>query len=580
MIPPVVRVPIRPAALLAAALLAAAVFGTVPLAAQTSSASMPSATAPGARARSLSLEDALRLAESGSEAIQIARAGVDRARGQQMQARSQYLPQLNGTAQYTRTLKSQFAVFRQPAPTPPPGTPPVPPRDPNVTFFQPCTRYLAPAGATQAEQVAGLNQYALCTNNAGGGLDLSRAGFGAANQYNLGLSGSINVYTGGRVQAQNAAAEATARSARIELTAQRAQLTLDVAQAYYNAVLADRLVTIADSTLTQSERAFRQTSLARQVGNTSEFEQLRAQVQRDNQRPVLIQARTNRDVTYLRLKQLLNLPYGDSLRLTDDLGDGEVAVRSVAAAGPAEVKFALEDTSAEQRATVRELTESVRTQQAQERITRAQRLPSVQLSTAYGRVAFPQNGVPNWNNFLTNWTVSVGASVPLFTGGRIKGEEMVAKANVAEAKARLAQTRELAALDAQQALAQVQQAEAALAASSGTAEQASRAYSIADVRYREGISTQLELAETRTQLEQAQANRAIAARDLQVARLRLALLKDLPLGAQGAQQGQQGQGILMLPGAAGAAPSGTTAPGQQQQPPRSASASINPGSGQ
>ena len=62
--------------------------------------------------RPLSLDEALRIAERESESIQIARAGVDRARGTQQQARSQYLPQLNGSLQYTRTLKSQFEVLQ------------------------------------------------------------------------------------------------------------------------------------------------------------------------------------------------------------------------------------------------------------------------------------------------------------------------------------------------------------------------------------------------------------------------------------------------------------------------------------
>ena len=60
--------------------------------------------------------------------------------------------------------------------------------------------------------------------------------------------------------------------------------------------------------------------------------------------------------------------------------------------------------------------------------------------------------------------------------------------------------------------------------------QAARAYDIADVRYRAGVSTQLELSDSRLLLQQAEANRAQAARDLQVARARVALLADLPLG--------------------------------------------------
>src|SRR5690349_20022236 len=56
--------------------------------------SEPTATCA-ATARRLSIDEALRMAETQSEAVQIARAGVTRATGQQYQARSQYLPPLN-----------------------------------------------------------------------------------------------------------------------------------------------------------------------------------------------------------------------------------------------------------------------------------------------------------------------------------------------------------------------------------------------------------------------------------------------------------------------------------------------------
>jgi hypothetical protein len=58
------------------------------------------------------------------------------------------------------------------------------------------------------------------------------------------------------------------------------------------------------------------------------------------------------------------------------------------------------------------------------------------------------------------------------------------------------------------------------------------------VRYKEGISTQLELNDARILLEQAVTNRALAARNLQVARVKLALLPDLPLQTTGATQSQ------------------------------------------
>jgi hypothetical protein len=55
------------------------------------------------------------------------------------------------------------------------------------------------------------------------------------------------------------------------------------------------------------------------------------------------------------------------------------------------------------------------------------------------------------------------------------------------------------------------------------------------------VSTQLELADSRLLLVQAEANRAQAARDLQVARARIALLPDLPLGMLSNQSGAGSQ---------------------------------------
>ena len=131
--------------------------------------------------------------------------------------------------------------------------------------------------------------------------------------------------------------------------------------------------------------------------------------------------------------------------------------------------------------------------------------------------------------------------MPILTGGRQRGDELVARADVEQARMQLRQVQELAALDTRSAWAELLAARAAWEATAGTVQQATRAYEIADVRYRAGLSTQLELSDSRLLLQQAEANRAQAARDLQVARARAALLPNLPLGAgrSGAASGQR-----------------------------------------
>jgi outer membrane protein len=423
----------------------------------------------------ISLDEAVRTAEAQSEAIRIARAGVQRAEGQQYQARSLRLPQLGASASYTRTLASQFssAGGSEPAvdttkPAPPPA---------------PCDQYLLDATATTAERLAGLEDANRCALGSNPFSSFGSLGFGAKNQYNAGLSFSQNLFTGGRISGQNT--------------------------------------------------VLRQTQLARNVGNVSEFELLRAQVSSANQRPIVIQRQSDREVAYLRLKQLLNLPLDNPIQLTtvvDDPAATTVALNAAAALAG--------DTAAADRASVRQAAEAIDAQRGLLKVAKSQRFPTLALTSQYGKVAFPLTGLPGSGDFRTNWTVAVASQFPLFTGGRIKGEQMVAEANLRESQARYDQLREFAALDSRVTINNLLQARAAWQASLGTAEQATRAYAIAEVRYREGISTQLELNDARILLEQAVANRALAARDLQVASVKLALLPDLPLQTTGAAQAQ------------------------------------------
>jgi outer membrane protein len=469
--------------------------------------------------RQLSLDDALVSAEAKSPDLAIARAGVTRAEGQRDKARSQFLPQIFGTAGYTRTLKSQFQGLSFGGDT---AGPPA------------CSSFIADPNASVNQRLSLLESALGCGAGSSPFGSLQNLGFGAANQWNLGLSLQQNVFTGGRVTAQYRAANAGRRSATIGLTAAKAQLTLDVTQAYYDAQLADRLVAIAAATLSQADTTLAQTRLGRQVGNAAEFDLLRAQVTRDNQVPVLIQRRSDRDVAYVRLKQLLHLPLTDSLALTTSLDDSTAArpgtVSTLLAQAP--------DTAAESRAPVRQAAENVTAQKSAVTVAHAERIPSLSLTSAFGRVAYPSGIFPSWSDFRSNWTVGGSLTLPIFTGGNIHGDEQIATAGLQQARAQLQQTRELAELDARNALNKLQSAQAQMNASRGTAQQAARAYQIATVRYKEGISTQTELNDAQIQLQQAQANRATAARDLQVARMRLALLSDLPLTGSAGQPSQ------------------------------------------
>lgn len=458
-----------------------------------------SASAASAAPTALSLTDALAMAEQRSAGVRAAAAGADRARGQLRQANSALLPQVNGSANYQRALQLQFQEIANQFPDTSSGS------------------------------------------GSGGGLadsPLARI-FAAPNTFIFTLSATQNLWTAGRLTAQRAGAEANRDAADITLSSAKAQALLDVAQAYYDAVAAERFAEIADSTLALTERTLSQVRLAREVGTASEFDLLRAQVTRDNQRPAAIQARGARQAAQLRLKQLLRLPLAQPLTLTTPIRDEGAAMAAPLA--PVTVAGAMSvapDTTVDARSTVRQATAQLAAAEKALTAARLARLPAVQLSSTYQRFAYPPDGTflpSDFDLYFPNWTVSLGLSFPVFNGGLTSGQKMVAQANVAEARARLEQTRDGAELDAVLAINAYEQAAAAYQAAVGTDAQAARAYAIAEVRFNEGISTPVELTEARVQLEQSRLQRVTTARDLEVARMRLALLKDLPLAVGGAR---------------------------------------------
>ena len=310
----------------------------------------------------MSLADAVRVALSKSEAVRIARAGVMRARGEVDEALSNWWPQLTGTAAYTRTLQTQYTALAKATATVDTS---------HVSQVALCSPPIDSL-STPAQRQSAFNKALSCPNNSGfGGINFASVGFGSLNQYTLGLNFSQTIFNG-QVLAQSQAAKSPRRAAEIEVGAQRAQVTYDVTQAYYDAALADRLVVIAESTLAQSDRTLKQTQLTKRVGTQSEFDLLQAQVTRNNQVPIVIQRRGDRDIAYYRLKQLVKLPLDAPLQLTTDVEDSTAAPDGVRLASvetvtdsegvvmAAETIKLTTDTGADRRSTVREQAETVK----------------------------------------------------------------------------------------------------------------------------------------------------------------------------------------------------------------------------
>jgi outer membrane protein TolC len=499
-----------------------------------------------APATPLTLEQVLQLAEEKSESIAVAAAGIRRAEGEQARARSGLFPQVDLSAGYDRALASEFSGLF------------------DSTGTTTCSQFNPIPTSSIESRVAEIER-ALDCGAVGGGLlggdgqassdsgdDAAVLPFGRSNTWHLNLTLSQSVFSGGRIAAQREIAAVGHESADLALTSARAQVLFQTTQAYYDAALSDRLVAIALDNVRQAEVTLQQAQIRFGAGTVPEFEVLRARVGRDNLTPQVIRQRANRQIAYLRLKQLLDLPAETDLQLAVSLDEAEAPPAAFAprlASAEASVAGALAADAPEQqpgqlsdvpRVAVRQADADRRAREAALRLTTAQRRASVSVNSFFGRVAYPTGIIPAWNDQRTNWTIGAAVQWPVLTGGRQRADEAISRAELEQAQTQLRQTDELATLDGRSAWAELVAARATWNASAGTVEEATRAYQIAEARYNAGVSTQLELSDSRLLLAQAQGNRAQAAHDLQVARARIALLPELPLGtvAQGGSASQ------------------------------------------
>ncbi|HSS02826.1 MAG TPA: TolC family protein [Kofleriaceae bacterium] len=460
----------------------------------------------------VSVQDAMNAAVRASLPLAAARATRERAHADVTVARSGWWPQINVSASYVDTLRSEYS-----------------------DLFSASDSAMAAMGMSQL-----------------GGL--SQLPFAATHAWRAGVDVNQSIWDGGRTSSSVAGARGSERAAELDERARRAQAVLEVTDAYFGAELAAEVAAIAEASLSLAEQTLEQTKLGLSQGTVPEFDVVRSEVTRDNQRTQLVRARSARDVALVRLRKQLGIPLDRAVELTTKLAGEDFGDLARTIAGVP---------SGAERVSVASARAIVDIRRAQVGVAQSNRWPRIGAFTSYGVVDYPFDVWPD-SDWRTNWTVGATLAFPLFTGFRTSAQIAGARADVRAAEALAAEAAQLAAVDDRERTADLAVDAAAYAASHRSTELARRAHEIAQVRFRQGVSTYLELVDARIQLDQAQINEATAARDLQLARVRIALLPALPVAAPGAVPSAAAAGAVTPPSAAGQTaappPAQTTAP--------------------
>ena len=367
--------------------------------------------------------------------------------------------------------------------------------------------------------------------------------FGQAFTYNTNANISQTFFQGGRIFAGTRAANNSRQAARYDQAETRARVSVDVQRAYFQALLSDRLYEIQVKNVELADDRLKQVQRLEAGGRAARYDVLRARVGKTNLEPGLIQAQSDRELSMLEVKRILNVSVDQPLVLTSAL-DPDALVAFITTVG--------NDSSADPvRPAVRSAEAIVDARGEGIRVARADLMPTVSAFFQTGYLALPSNnGLPTiWgqasstlcppgspttricqnNGWFPDRNFGVQISWPLFDGLRAKGNIDLAQAQRRVAEIQLSQEREQVQVERAQARAEFARARAAYEAQRDNAREAEEAYRLAALRFERGLDTQLDASAVQLELLVAKTNEARSIFDLYIAAAELARARGIPI---------------------------------------------------
>jgi outer membrane protein len=330
---------------------------------------------------------------------------------------------------------------------------------------------------------------------------------GQNSSYSAGISGSMDLFAGGRNLAAVRSARAQATAAEATLVAREFSVALAAKQAYFAVLRARELIALNEERIAQAEEQLAAAERRLQVGRATRSDVLRSRLELSNARQGRLESVT----------QLRNAMYG----LGQTIGViGPVSVADPPSLEPEALAMSVDAMRAlvlDQSPSVVSAMADVTVAEAGVAQARAQYFPTIGASGGY-----------NWSNSefdldrgLTSWSTRLSISYPIFNGlqREVNADRAGATLRVAEATAADAARTAVAQLES--LMAALQLAEQQLAILTESVEVAEEDYRVQQERYELGSATILELVSSQIALLQAQYDLINARYDYQIAKAEL-----------------------------------------------------------
>src|SRR5215469_4229597 len=284
-------------------------------------------------------------------------------------------------------------------------------------------------------------------------------------------------------------------------------ITLIVGNAYLQVIQAGSRVTAEEAQVKNAQALYDQAVDQLQAGTSPKIDVTRSGVQLHTEQYNLSIARNNFAIAKLNLSRAIGLPLGQRFDLADQLPYADIS--------PPTVQDAL-STAYKTRSDFRAAMSSLKSAQQQLSASRAERYPVLAASGDYGVQG------PNFGSLHSAFTFQAGVSVPIFTGGRIKGDVTEAEATLRQRKAEAENLRGQVDYDVRTAFLNLQAAKEQVEVARQNVDLANENLARSQERFAAGVTDSVEVVQAQQSLASANDQYISSLYSHNVAKLQLA----------------------------------------------------------
>jgi outer membrane protein TolC len=284
-------------------------------------------------------------------------------------------------------------------------------------------------------------------------------------------------------------------------------VTLTVGNTYLQVTEADSRIQAQEAQVRNAKALYDQALDEVQAGTSPRIEATRTEVQLHTEEYNLSIARNNFQVAKLTLARAIGLPLGQEFEFADQLPYSEI--------NPPTVEDAL-NVAYKSRSDFRSALDSEKSAAQTLSAARGERYPVVAVNGAYGDVG------PTLGRSHGDFTFQAGISVPIFTGGRIKGHITQAEAEFQQRKAEAENIRGQVDYDVRSAFLNVNAAKEQVAVAKQNVDLANENLARSKDRFTSGVTDSVEVVQAEQSLASANDQYITSLYDHNLAKLSLA----------------------------------------------------------